>query len=186
MRRWNGWGDDEIEEPLPSQGAEFLAAAVGHGTALPDASLNSVLSQVPASRAPQTAGLDHEPLVRVLHARGQSLPDWVALRAGRLGVVPDAVAHPANSTDVAQLIRLAAERRWTLIPYGGGTSVVGHVNPLPSEAPIVTVDLGGLNRLQSLDEASMLATFEAGVRGPDLEAALRARGFTLGHFPQSF
>ncbi|HSB90113.1 MAG TPA: FAD-binding oxidoreductase [Anaerolineales bacterium] len=186
MRRWNGWGDDEIEEPLPSQGAEFLAAALGPGTALPDASLDSVLSQVPASRALQTPGLDHEPLVRVLHARGQSLPDWVALRAGRLGVVPDAVAHPANPTDVAQLIRLAAERRWALIPYGGGTSVVGHVNPLPSEAPVVTVDLGGLNRLQRLDEASMLATFEAGVRGPDLEAALRARGFTLGHFPQSF
>ncbi len=185
MRRWNGWGDDQVEYPLPPEGAEFVEAAIGAGTAATDASLDSALATVPPSRA-DGAGLSRDPLDRLLHARGQSLPDWIALRAGRVGPFPDAVAHPADSEDVAHLIHLAAERRLHLIPYGGGTSVVGHINPLPSEAPVVTVDLGHLRRLQNLDEISLLATFEAGVRGPDLESALRARGFTLGHFPQSF
>jgi alkyldihydroxyacetonephosphate synthase len=85
-----------------------------------------------------------------------------------------------------QIIDWAVEQSVILIPYGGGTSVVGHINPLTSDRPILTVDLSRLSRLHALDEESHLATFGAGVRGPDLEAQLRARGFTLGHFPQSF
>ena len=73
-----------------------------------------------------------------------------------------------------------------MIPYGGGTSVVGHINPLPADAPVLTIDLSQLNRLIELDETSHLATFGAGVRGPELEKQLNAKGYTLGHFPQSF
>ena len=127
-----------------------------------------------------------DPWERLLHARGQSLPDWIALRSGRIGAVPDAVAFPETGDDVAALLAWARERDARLIPYGGGTSVAGHVNPLRSEAPVVTVDLSRLSRLVAFDETSRLATFGAGVKGPDLEAELRARGFTLGHFPQSF
>jgi alkyldihydroxyacetonephosphate synthase len=64
--------------------------------------------------------------------------------------------------------------------------VVGHINPLPGDFPVLTIDMSRMNRLRWFDEDSLLATFEAGVRGPDLEAQLRARGCTLGHFPQSF
>ena len=186
MRRWNGWGDDQVEYPLPPEGATFIEAAVGAGMAPADATLDSALATVAPSRAPDGAGLRLDPLDRLLHARGQSLPDWIALRAGRIGAFPDAVAYPADAADVIHLIRFASERRLQLIPYGGGTSVVGHINPQPSEAPIVTVDLGHLHHLHNVDDISLLATFEAGVRGPDLESALRGRGFTLGHFPQSF
>ncbi|NMB90226.1 MAG: FAD-binding oxidoreductase, partial [Chloroflexi bacterium] len=80
----------------------------------------------------------------------------------------------------------AAQTGVRLIPYGGGSSVVGHINPLPGDAPVLTVDLGRMNRLLELDEASRLATFECGVPGPALEQELNQRGYTLGHFPQSF
>lgn len=84
------------------------------------------------------------------------------------------------------LIRYAGEVGARLIPYGGGTSVVGHINPLPGDAPVLTVNLDRLNGLLRFDEKSLLATFGAGVTGPFLEAQLRARGCTLGHYPQSF
>src|SRR3990172_4516420 len=141
MRRWSGGGNNHVEYPLPPGGAEFVEAAVGAGTAPADATLASSLAAVPISRAPDGAGLHQDPLERLLHARGQSLPDWIALRTGRIGAFPDAVAYPADTEEVAHLIRFAAERRLHLIPFGGGTSVVGHINPQPSEAPIVTVDL---------------------------------------------
>ena len=73
-----------------------------------------------------------------------------------------------------------------LIPYGGGSSVVGHINPLAGNRPVLTVNLRRLNRLLDLDKTSQLATFGAGISGPELEAHLRAHGYTLGHFPQSF
>jgi alkyldihydroxyacetonephosphate synthase len=121
---------------------------------------------------------------RVRHARGQSLPDWVALRGGRIDAFPDGVAAPTSSGEVRELLRFAAGADATVIPYGGGTSVVGHVNAGTTRT--LTVDLSRLNRLLHFDGRGGLATFGAGVRGPDLEAELRARGFTLGHFPQSF
>jgi alkyldihydroxyacetonephosphate synthase len=144
------------------------------------------MASVPPSRLDPGNGLVTDPRERLLHARGQSLPDWIALRSGRIGTVPDAVAFPETGDEVAALLAWAREKGVRLIPFGGGTSVAGHVNVLPSEAPVVTVDLARLSRLLALDEPSRLATFGAGVKGPDLEAALRARGLTLGHFPQSF
>ena len=186
MRRWNGWGDDTVSAALPPRAVEALAAWVGPGTAPRDAKPAEALAAVPASRLAARDGLSTDPWERLLHARGQSLPDWIALRSGRVGVVPDAVAFPESPEDVARLLVWARETGARLIPYGGGTSVAGHVSPRASEAPVVTLDLARLSRLASLDETSRLATFGAGVKGPDLEAALRAHGFTLGHFPQSF
>jgi alkyldihydroxyacetonephosphate synthase len=84
------------------------------------------------------------------------------------------------------LITYAAQTGACLIPFGGGTSVVGGINPRSQDPPTLTLDLSRLNRLSNLDEVSRLATFEAGVAGPDLESQLKVRGYTLGHFPQSF
>jgi len=123
---------------------------------------------------------------RLLHARGQGLPDWIALRSGRVGAFPDLVAWPESVADVKALIGFAQRSGALLVPYGGGTSVVGHVNPLAGARPVISVDLSRMSLLNRLDETSQLATFGAGVKGPDLEAALRTHGFTLGHFPQSF
>lgn len=186
MRRWNGWGDDTTSVALPARAAEALAAWVGAGRPPRDATREEALATVPASRLAAEGGLVTDPRERLLHARGQSLPDWIALRSGRIGAAPDAVAFPESGEDVAALLAWAGKTGARLIPFGGGTSVAGHVTPGASDAPVVTVDLSRLSRLLSFDETSRLATFGAGMKGPDLEAALRARGFTLGHFPQSF
>jgi alkyldihydroxyacetonephosphate synthase len=184
MRRWNGWGDDTMTYRLRPGGLRFLEDKVGPGRPAPDAALADVAAGTPPSRLPFHRLVSSDAVERVRHARGQSLPDWVALRGGRVGALPDGVARPASRDDVRELYRFATAAGASVIPYGGGTSVVGHVNPGP--APTLTVDLRGLNRLLNLDERGCLATFGAGVTGPDLEAQLRARGFTLGHFPQSF
>src|SRR5262249_12022892 len=74
-----------------------------------------------------------------------------------------------------------------LIPYGGGTSIVGHITPSEnSDRPVLTVDMGRLNTLEKLDEENLLATFGAGINGPGMEAALGSSGYTIGHCSQSF
>jgi alkyldihydroxyacetonephosphate synthase len=88
--------------------------------------------------------------------------------------------------DLRSLLHFAGECGARVIPYGGGTSVVGHINPLPGDSPVLTIDMSRMVRLLRFDEQSLLATFEAGICGPDLEAQLRSHGCTLGHFPQSF
>ncbi len=189
MRRWNGWGDDTIHYPLSDSALAFLHESIGRGTPVPDAPLADILSSVPATRLthlPGTSLIQTDPVVRLRHARGQSLPDWIALRSGRIPAFPDGVAFPANAADVARLLAYAAETDARVIPYGGGTSVVGHINAEPGARPILVISLRRLNRLTRLDSISQLATFGAGVAGPELEAQLRVRGFTLGHYPQSF
>jgi alkyldihydroxyacetonephosphate synthase len=186
MRRWNGWGDETIHYPVPARATTFLHGAVGQPSAPRDQTFGEVLASIGASRAPSHPLISADPADRLRHARGQSLPDWIALRGGRIVAFPDAVAYPMTEAEVGELIRYAGASGVRLIPYGGGTSVAGHVNPQPSTAPVVTVDMSRISRLLHLDTASQLATFGAGVAGPDLEAQLRARGYTLGHFPQSF
>jgi alkyldihydroxyacetonephosphate synthase len=186
MKRWNGWGDESIGYPLPEGPRSFLEALVGRGTPPRDATLEEVAAGVPPSRLPAHPLVNSDPITRLRHARGQSLPDWIALRSGRIPAFPDGVALPTTDDEVRDLIRYATDCGAPLIPYGGGTSVVGHVNALPGDSPILTVDLARLNRLRRFDEVSQLAAFGAGVTGPDLEAQVRARGCTLGHFPQSF
>jgi alkyldihydroxyacetonephosphate synthase len=186
MRRWNGWGDDSIEAPLPESASHYLKDFVGEGVQQPDASLDQVLASIPPSRIKDHPSISTDPEMRLRHARGHSLPDWIALRSGQIGTFPDGAAFPTSSHDLQDLFAFARQRGAYLIPYGGGTSVVGHINPLPSEKSTLTLDLSHMNHLTDLDETSRLATFEAGVRGPDLESQLNARGLTLGHFPQSF
>jgi alkyldihydroxyacetonephosphate synthase len=190
MRRWNGWGDDSIDEHVPHQAMSLLRELVGPSEHPIDASLADVVASLPPSRleadSPPGSGLDLDPRERVLHARGQSLPDWIALRTGRLGTAPDAVARPEDAAAVAGLLAAAAARGWTLVPYGGGSSVVGGVTIAASDRPAITVDLAGTSGLRHLDETSGLATFGAGTFGPAIEAALGPFGRTLGHYPQSF
>ncbi len=186
MKRWNGWGDQAVRVELGATAERLLEEWVGPGTPPRDAPLDEVVHTVPPSRLPSAAGIATDAAERVRHARGHSLPDWVALRSGRIGRFPDGVAYPSDAAAVRAVIAYAREVGARLIPWGGGTSVVGHVNPAPGDAPVLTVDLSRLTGLRRFDETSRLATFGAGVRGPDLEAELRARGYTLGHFPQSW
>ncbi|HEY69873.1 MAG TPA: FAD-dependent oxidoreductase, partial [Anaerolineae bacterium] len=186
MRRWNGWGSESVDYPLPPSAADYLEGMVGSGSTIADADLDQVLKSVPASKLPAHPLIRVDPIERLLHARGQSLPDWIALRSGRIGAFPDAVAYPRSDEDVRALIDYARQAGASLIPYGGGTSVVGHINPSSEPPPSLTVDMQHMSQLLDLDERSLLATFGAGVVGPDLEAQLMPHGCTLGHYPQSF
>lgn len=186
MRRWNGWGDESVETSLPARALELLESLLGSGTPPVDATLETVVAGVPESRLATDQRLDTDPIERVRHARGQSLPDWIALRSGRLGAVPDAIARPTDAAAVADLVALAERTGTALLPYGGGTSVVGGVTVRPSDRPIITVDLAAIAGLEDLDDVSGLATFGAGTTGPAIEAALAPYGLTLGHYPQSF
>jgi alkyldihydroxyacetonephosphate synthase len=184
--RWNGWGDPEVFYPLSPLQLEFIARRIGPGQAQADAELESLLSSLPASRLPNDPLVSTESEARFRHSRGQSLPDWVDLRSGRLTSFPDGVAFPEATEDVSAILQYANKSGAVVIPYGGGTSVVGHINPLPGARPVVTVDMRGMNSVLAVDEIAGVADVQAGATGPHLETQLDGQGFTLGHFPQSW
>jgi len=189
MRRWNGWGDESTRMALPDSAGEFLQQTLAQGNILAECSLADVMKKVPASKLNDhnllpTITLDKEQRVR--HAKGQSLPDWLAMHSGNINIFPDAVCFPNNNQEVQDILVFAEQENIDLIPYGGGTSVAGHINPQASERAIITVNMSHMNQLLQLDKASNIATFGAGTPGPMVEAQLRAQGYTLGHFPQSF
>lgn len=186
MRKWNGWGDESTEFPANPGVKRFLVQELGESAPLQDATRDAVLALVPPSRLPFHPLVSVDPWQRLLHARGQSLPDWLAMRSGRMGPFPDGVAEPVSSQEVKDLLAWAGKENVTVIPYGGGTSVAGHINPLPGSRPVLTLSLARLNTLLGLDRESQLATIGAGANGPRVEELLNAEGYTLGHFPQSF
>ncbi len=186
MRRWNGWGDDAVVDTLSPEAAVMLADLVGVGARPVDARLADVVATVPPSRLPRHPLISTDPLDRLRHARGQSLPDWVALRSGRVGALPDGVARPTSDAEVRDLLAYSAAARARVIPYGGGTSVVGGIDPTDTEVPTLTIDLERLAALEGYDDRSGLATFGAGATGPAVEEALVARARRLGHYPQSW
>lgn len=186
MRRWNGWGDEAIEFALNGDALAFLAQRIGVGMPVADAGFAQACAQVGTARLPAHRLVQTAPELRLRHAFGQSLPDWLRLRYGVIGAVPDGVAFPESAQDVRDLMDYAQQHRIALIPQGGGTSVAGHLTAPGGAQPALAVNMTHMRQLLYLDTEAQLATFGAGVLGPDLEAQLRARGYTLGHFPQSF
>ncbi len=154
--------------------------------------------QLPTARLPEGARAELQALLgddavrddhaeRVGHAAGRGYPDLVRLRAGELPEAPDAVLYPGDAEQLGALLALCAKRSIAVVPFGGGTSVVGGVAPLKGEhAAVVTLDMRALADLVNIDAESRLVTAQAGMRAPALERRLAARGLTLGHFPQSF
>jgi FAD/FMN-containing dehydrogenases len=108
------------------------------------------------------------------------------MHSGNVDTFPDGVAFPESAEQVRELLAYARENNLVVIPYGGGTSVVGHINPMKSDRPILTIDMGKMSSLLSIDTESQLATFGAGTPGPVVEETLKKHGYTLGHFPQSW
>jgi alkyldihydroxyacetonephosphate synthase len=124
---------------------------------------------------------------RVVHAAGKSYPDLVRQRAGLCEGAPDAVVSPGSTEEVRAVLDAAGDAGLAVVPFGGGTSVVGGVDPeRGSFGAVVSLDLGRMDALIALDERSLTATFGPGIRGPEAEALLGRRGLTLGHFPQSY
>ena len=126
-------------------------------------------------------------LARVLHAAGKSYPDLVRQRAGDCEQAPDAVVLPASHEEVGLVLAACAEAGVAVVPFGGGTSVVGGVEPLRNGFDaVISLDMSRLSGLVSLDEPSRTAVLRAGTSLPEAESALSAQGYTLGHFPQSY
>jgi alkyldihydroxyacetonephosphate synthase len=188
MKRWNGWGYEKnnFNFELTKSSQDFIEGIVGKSKPLIDATLTQVVAKVPESRSPQHRLIDTDKEVRLRHCRGQSFPDWLAMRSGDFGVSPDGVAFPTCSEDVKELLAFAAKEDLIVIPYGGGTSVCGHITPEESQQPVITVAMTKMNKLIAFDELSQIATFGAGTLGPDVEKQLQEHGYTLGHFPQSW
>jgi alkyldihydroxyacetonephosphate synthase len=194
---WHGWGDPRQRHGLPEGAEAFLAGVIGPlDRSTPPVDLGDVRVGPSALTDVQRLGLtevvgdahvrdDHR--TRVEHAGGRSYPDLVRRRAGDAVAAPDAVVYPRSHEEVVQLLEVCGEQRVAVVPFGGGTSVVGGVEPLrgPFDA-LVALDLSRMDALLHLDEGSGIATFQPGLRGPHAEALLRERGFTLGHFPQSY
>lgn len=186
MKRWNGWGEEGDIYELPKRANKYLQQLLGKGEAPKDATLDQIVEKVPQSRLPDHPLISTNPKERVLHSVGQSLADWIWIRSGEIPYFPDGIAYPKSVIEIEQVLKLAKEWNAIIIPYGGGTSVVGHINVIDNACPVITVSMKKMNKLLSISKTDMLATFQAGVKGPDLEAELQAQGYTLGHFPQSF
>lgn len=125
---------------------------------------------------------------RVLHALGRSFRDLAQLRTGRLPVAPDVVVRPANVEDLEIVLEWANHEGYAVIPFGGGSSVVGGVTPEGTDnyPACISIDLQGLNRVLEVNPRDRVVHAEAGILGPDLDEALRGQGLTVRHYPQSY
>jgi len=121
---------------------------------------------------------------RAYHSYGYDRTDHAVF--GRYPNPPDVVAHPRNESELEAVLDWCAGSGHCVVPYGGGTSVVGGVTPPEDRGPVVTVALDEMARVLEIDDVSRAARVQAGVFGPHLEDQLRPAGFTLRHFPQSF
>jgi alkyldihydroxyacetonephosphate synthase len=186
MQRWNGWGDDTMYVDLPIQGHNLLRKLLGIGNVKADYPLEKFINSIPTSRLPHHPLISTNPKERLDHSHGQSLPDWISLRGGTLQHFPDGVAQPSTTEEVLALLDFSGKHDAVVIPFGGGTSVVGHLQVPEGDRPVLSLSLKRLNRLIDLSPNSLLATFESGILGIDIEAHLMTRGFKLGHYPQSF
>ena len=149
--------------------------------------------QLPASCAPRSSARSARrtspttPTTAWSTRRGKSLRDLVRQRRGELGRVPDVVVRPAAEAEVTEVLRAALDADAVVIPFGGGTSISGSLEaPRDETRPVVSVDLARMDRVLEIDETSRLARVQAGVYGPRLEEQLNARGWTFGHYPDSF
>jgi alkyldihydroxyacetonephosphate synthase len=190
---WDAWGTEHTRLP---PGAKALVAAVLPGrphpvrrraaprltpSRLDDGDIRALAAVVGDDEVAR------DDAVRTLHLGGKSTPDLLARRLDDPQSAPDAVVSPGSHAEVLAVLTVCDERGIAVVPFGGGTSVVGGVDPDAGEhTSVIALDLARTAALWDLDESSLLASLGAGTTGPQAEELLRARGYTLGHFPQSF
>jgi alkyldihydroxyacetonephosphate synthase len=191
-RKLWGWGYEEgqaspEEAERVGLGARehlgFGPADYVHPPRLEDLELPPPRIEPPATLAPICSTAPYE---RATHAYGKAYRDLVRALRGRFDHPPDVVAFPADEADLERVLDWCADVDAAAIPFGGGTSVVGGVEPRVPQAAAVTIDLGRLDRVLEVDPVSRAARIQAGATGPGLEEQLKAHGLTLRHYPQSF
>ncbi len=190
--KWWGWGDPGKSIELGPEALAALRSELGEAEPAARAALEHV--ELPAPEALPGAIADavgrsavlSDPEDRVRRAAGRSYPDLIRLRSGRLDRAPDAVVLPASPAEVERVLEICAAEGIAVVPFGGGTSVVGGLDPSREGFErLISLDLSRL-RAVAVDRRSLTARLGPGLRGPQAERALSAEGVTLGHFPQSF
>ncbi len=192
---WSRWGDPGHASALPEAAAALIDAVFGTDEQA-TVDLDAVKLPEPGLAAEQLDALrdlvggdhvrtDHE--TRVRHTRGKSTPDLLKIRHGDGSDAPDVVVLPADHDEVQRVVSWCGRHGVALVPFGGGTSVVGGLAARRDGfAGVVALDLSRLKRLVSVDPVSHTAELQAGLLGPEAEALLAEHGMTLGHYPQSF
>lgn len=191
---WSRWGDPNEAAPVSDSvrglidmflGASDTPAVSAEDVALSPALAPELVAELAAIVGADNVSVEHAD--RLLRTRGKSTPDLLKIRAGDGSESPDVVVRPANAAEIEALVAWCVEKHVALVPFGGGTSVVGGlVADRDGFNGVVCLDLMRLDRLISVDRESMTAVLEPGLRGPQAEALLAEQGLTLGHFPQSF
>ena len=195
--KWDAWGDPREAKPLSEGIQSLLKQALGvEGSTVVELEPGQVRLRPsalsPADRDGLTAivGAEYcsvDDRGRLLRAGGKSTLDLLRRKDSGVQDAPDAVLLPGDDHEIAALLHYCAQRSIAVVPFGGGTSVVGGLDPIRGEfKAVVSLDLRRLNQLHALDEISGEADLGAGLTGPEAERLLGERGFSLGHFPQSF
>ncbi len=190
--KWWGWGDPSKRLALSDAALAMLRAELGAAEPAERVSVEEVGLPEPRpipDRVVATVGADSildSNEQRIRRAAGKSYPDLVRMRSGRLERAPDAIVIPADAAVVGALLEACAREGVAVVPFGGGTSVVGGVDPDPgAHDRLISLDLRRLRGVE-VNGVSMTVTLGPGLRGPEAEAALASQGLTIGHFPQSF
>ena len=191
--KWWGWGDPAVEPTLDAEALGVLRERIGALEPWPLARELGAVALPAAEALPQAlvdavgeANVFSADEDRLRHSVGRGYVDLARLRNGALEHAPDAVVMPPDAAALRRVIDVSAAEGIAIVPFGGGTSVVGGVEPLRgAHARLVSLDLAALRDV-SVDRRSLTARLGAGLRGPEAEAALARQGLTLGHFPQSF
>jgi alkyldihydroxyacetonephosphate synthase len=195
--KWDAWGDPAAAKPLSDGIRSLLVKALGvdatpasdpepgavrlRPSALSDRDRESLVAVVGAAHCIS------DDYGRLLRAGGKSTLDLLRRKDSGVQDAPDAVLLPADEDEIAKILKHCAQRSIAVVPFGGGTSVVGGLDPIRGDfKAVVSLDLRRLDELHGIDEISGEAELGAGVTGPDAEKLLAAHGFSLGHFPQSF
>ena len=191
--KFYGWGFENtgLDDAERNQLCRFVADRLGVEPRLaPPPQETDIALRSPriASPAALAGVLTQDPYERLLHTYGKSYPETVRAFARDFANAPDLVALPASEADVAAVLEWASGAKIAVIPFGGGSSVVGGVEPAVGDAyaGAVSLDLRRLDRVLEVDETSRAARIEGGIRGPAIEATLKPHGLAIRHYPQSF
>ena len=200
--KWWGWGVDGVGfhyEDKPGF-APFVKYAVGLDLLTATRAGEPSFSELNVGKSNATAafvkaltgvvGAKHvttDDMDRVVHTYGKSIRDLMRVRGNMILRSPDVVIYPADEAEVQKIVDAAVAANAVIIPFGGGSNIGGSLEPLPEEKrTIVSLDMGRLRKVISIDAESGLARIQAGAQGPDLEEQLNKQGWTIGHFPDSF
>ena len=191
---WSRWGDPAKAAPLPQQTLDLVDAFIGTRetpAVAPDAvELGPLLAEEQLAGLREIVGAEHvltDDDTRLHRTRGKSTLDLLRLRSGDGSDAPGAVVRPGTHDEVLALLDWCTEHKIAVVPFGGGTSVVGGLAAdRDGFNGVISLDLIRFDRLVEVDRDAMTAVLEPGLRGPQAEALLAAEGLTLGHFPQSF